>query len=556
MELSSEIFNNIFYEFAFLLLAGAVFGTIGHWLKQPLIVAFIGAGILVGPSGIDIIQSYDNIHLLAEIGITLLLFVVGLKLDFNEIKTLGAISLLTGLGQVLFTSVVGFAIAKALGYEAITSLYIAIALTFSSTIIIVKLLSDKQEIDSLHGRIAIGFLIVQDIVVIIMMIVLSGLGLQQAGGEQSAAMQFAFLGVKSLGLVMLIPFLNRLVFPRLLPKIAINQELLILFAIAFAVFIAALAEFLGVGKEIGAFIAGVALASSEYKEAITGRLATLRDFLLFFFFIHLGSQLDIANLGQEFLDSAILSLFVLIGNPIIVLIIMGIMGYSKRTGFLAGLTVAQISEFSLVFAAMGLALGHINENTVGLITLVGLITIALSTYMILYSAPLYEKLAPYLSIFEKGENIQRQDAEDVEQKGDIDIIVIGLGRYGRNILSHLDKQGRNVLGVDFDPGIVHSLKKKGQNTLYGDIEDPELIKYLPIKNTKVIISTITHLASNMSFISYLKEADYQGKVMSTVHYKSHGKKLEEHGADLIIVPYEDAVENFCSKLDFLDSPTG
>ena len=547
----SELFDNIFYEFAILLLAGAFFGTVGHWLKQPLIVAFIAAGIFLGPSGVDVITSYNNIHLLAEIGITLLLFVVGLKLDFKEIKTLGTVSLMTGLGQVLFTSLVGFGISRLLGYDPITALYIAIALTFSSTIIIVKLLSDKQEIDSLHGRIAIGFLIVQDIVVIIMMIILSGLGLQQAGGEGSQAFQFAMLGVKSIGLVLLVPLLDRFIFPRLLPKIAVNQELLILFTIAFSVFIAALSEYLGVGKEIGAFIAGVSLASSEFREAITGRLASLRDFLLFFFFIHLGSQLDMANLGQEFLDSAILSLFVLIGNPIIVLIIMGAMGYNKRTSFLAGLTVAQISEFSLVFAAMGLSLGHINENAVGLVTLVGLITIALSTYMILYSAPLYERLAPFLKIFEKGENRQRQDAQDIGKKADFDIIVIGIGRYGRHIIDHLTKQGHKVLGVDFDPGIVHQAQDQGKMALYGDIEDPELINYLPLKNTKAVISTITHLSTNTSFISYLREAQYKGKIVATVHYDSHSKKLVDKGADMIVLPYKDAVENFCTKFQGL-----
>lgn len=542
--------DNIFFEFSGLLLIGALFGLVGHWLKQPLIVAFIAAGIFVGPSGINLLVSEKNVHLLAEIGITLLLFVVGLKLDFREIRTLGVVSLTTGLGQVFFTSCFGYLIAIGFGHPPLTALYIAIALTFSSTIIIVKLLSDKKEIDSLHGRIAIGFLIVQDIVVIIMMIILSGMGLQVAEG-QSQAFEFFMLGVKSLGLIALIPIFDRFIFPFILPRMAINQELLTIFIIAYSVFIAAVSEYLGIGKEIGAFVAGVSLASSAYREVVTGRLATLRDFLLFFFFIHLGSQLDMAHLAQEFTDSLVLSLFVLIGNPIIVLIIMGVMGYNKRTSFLAGLTVAQISEFSLVFAAMGLALGHINESTVGLITLVGLITIALSTYMILYSGPLYERLAPFLKVFEKKQNLQKQEAESVAMEGGLDVIVIGLGRYGRQVFKTLEDQGKNILAVDFDPGVVHQLQDEGKKALYGDIEDPELVSYLPLKNVKAIISTITHLPANLLLMSYLNEKKFKGKMIVTAHYDSHTKRLSKAGADLVIFPYKDAVDNFCQKYEEL-----
>ncbi len=157
------IFNDVFTEIAALLLMAAVIGAVAVRLKQPLIVAFIVVGMLVGPSILGWVSANDQVDLLAKLGIALLLFVVGLKLDLHIIRTMGLVSLATGMGQVIFTSVVGYFIALALGMTPVTALYVAVALTFSSTIIIVKLLSDKREVDALHGRIAIGFLIIQDI---------------------------------------------------------------------------------------------------------------------------------------------------------------------------------------------------------------------------------------------------------------------------------------------------------------------------------------------------------------------------------------------------------
>ena len=388
------VFDNVFYEITALLLVAAAIGALALKLRQPLIVAFIAVGVTVGPAGLGWVRSHDQVDLLATLGVALLLFVVGLKLDLHLIRSLGPVALATGLGQVIFTSVIGYGIALALGMDHVPAIYVAVALTFSSTIIIVKLLSDKREIDSLHGRIAVGFLIVQDLVVIVAMIALSALGV--AGQQDNTALwrDVLWIVVKGVGLLAAVGLPMRYLLPRLLHQLARSPELLMLFAIAWAVALAAAGDALGFSKEVGAFLAGMTIASTPYREAISTRLTTLRDFLLLFFFVSLGAQLDLRLLGAQIGPSIALSLFVLIGNPLIVMVIMGAMGYRKRTGFLAGLTVAQISEFSLVFAALGLTLGHIDADTLGLITLVGLVTIGLSTYLILYSHPLYDRLAP------------------------------------------------------------------------------------------------------------------------------------------------------------------
>lgn len=530
--------NHPFMEFAALLFLAALFGIAARLLRQPLIVAFIALGIIAGPAALNLIVSGDKIHLLADIGIAILLFVVGLKLNLTLIRTTGTVALFTGMGQVIFTSLIGFLLALALGFGSLPALYIAVALTFSSTIIIVKLLSDKKEIDSLHGQIAIGFLIVQDIVVVLVMIVLSAIN-TEAG--QSLSWIIGAVTIKGLLLLSITGVMMRWVLPGLSGYLASSQELLVLFAIAWAMTLAGLSEAMGFSREVGAFLAGIALASTQYREVISGRLTSIRDFLLLFFFIHLGAGLKLDLLGEQLWAAALLSVFVLIGNPLIVMVIMGLMGYRKRTGFLAGLAVAQISEFSLIFIALGLTLGHVSDEVVGLVTLVGLITIGLSTYMILYSHQLFDWLSPLLNIFEKA-TPHREAQHRQNQERRYDVILFGLGRYGGNILRLLHKQGLSVLAVDFDPQQVKQWQKEGMETQYGDIEDPDLAEQLPLKHTPLVISSLPRRDANTSLLKCLKATDYQGKTIVTAHNSEDAGLLQAAGADQVLMPFTDAAE--------------
>ena len=541
------VFGDVFTEMAVLLLLAAVIGAIGVRLRQPLIVAFIAVGVLVGPSALGWVSANDQVDLLAKLGIALLLFVVGLKLDLHIIRAMGPVALATGLGQVFFTSVVGYFIALALGMAPVTALYVAVALTFSSTIIIVKLLSDKREVDALHGRIAIGFLIVQDIVVVLAMIGLTALG--EAGDAAGLGREALAVLVKGALFIATIGLLMRYVLTPLLHQLARSPELLVLFAIAWAVALAAAGAQLGFSKEVGAFLAGVSLASTPYREAIGARLVSLRDFLLLFFFIDLGAGLDLSTLGAQVAPALLLSLFVLIGNPLIVMVILGAMGYRKRTGFLAGLTVAQISEFSLILGALGLSLGHIDADTMGLITLVGLITISVSTYMILYSHPLYERLAPWLGVFERKrayrETAQGRDSED---KG-VDVILFGLGRFGTGIGRELRQRGYRVLGVDFDPNLIRRQVSNGNGELrYGDAEDPEFLASLPLGEARWVLSSLRETPVNLALLQGLRDQGYQGRVAVTAHAAGDAETLRQAGADRVLIPYADAVREAVDKL--------
>jgi len=547
----TPIFGDVFTEIAVLLLVAAVIGAIGVRLRQPLIVAFIAVGILVGPSVLGWVSADDQVDLLAKLGIALLLFVVGLKLDLHIIRTMGPVALATGLGQVIFTSVIGYLIAITLGMAPVTALYVAVALTFSSTIIIVKLLSDKREVDTLHGRIAIGFLIVQDIVVVLVMIGLTALG--EAGDAAGLGREAIEVLVKGGLFIAAISLLMRYVLTPLLHQLAKSPELLVLFAIAWAVSLGATGVYLGFSKEVGAFLAGVSLASTPYRDAIGARLVSLRDFLLLFFFIDLGAGLDLATLGAQVTPAILLSLFVLIGNPLIVMVILGAMGYRKRTGFLAGLTVAQISEFSLILGALGLSLGHINADTMGLITLVGLITISASTYMILYSHPLYEKLSPWLGVFERKRAYR--EARDLTAAGsDVDIILFGLGRFGSGIARELRQRGHRVLGVDFDPELVRQHEGDGYSVRYGDAEDPEFLATLPLGQVHWIFSSLRETPVTLALLHGLRHHGYKEYVAVTAHTDSDAELLKQAGASRVLIPYADAAAEAVDNLFGTNGP--
>lgn len=545
------IVQSPFGEVAALLVLAAVVGFLGMILRQPLIVSFIAVGLIAGPSVLDVVRSDEQIGFLSELGIAVLLFLVGIKLDVKLIRSLGAVSLLTGLGQVAFTSILGYVIGLGLGLGHVTSLYVAVALTFSSTIIIVKLLSDKREIDSLHGQIALGFLIVQDLVVVLAMIVLSAIGIGAAADGQGGHGGGSVLTVLASGVAMvaLVVLFVRFVANPLTERLARAPELLVIFAIAQAAMFAAIGDFVGLGKEVGGLLAGVSLGSTPYRETIAARLAPLRDFLLLFFFIALGSELDLSLLGAHVTGAVVFSLFVLIGNPLIVVAIMGAMGYRKRTGFLAGLTVAQISEFSLIFVAMGVSLGHVQEDALGLVTMVGLVTIAASTYMITYSHQLYAVFEPLLGIFERKGTSRGPSEADSHQADAYQVIVFGLGRFGTAIGIRLQKRGIRVLGVDFNPVAVRRWRELGLDTEFGDATDPEFVAELPLSGAEWIVSTVplhptglSHEDTRTTLIQLSRTSGFRGRVAVASHHPQDTEELFAAGADMVLEPFQDAAD--------------
>tara|TARA_Y100000310_G_scaffold50496_1_gene46502 strand:+ start:6010 stop:7725 length:1716 start_codon:yes stop_codon:yes gene_type:complete len=521
---------SIFIELSIVILIAVVVAGIVRLLRQPLIIGYILTGIIVSPYFLNIVKSTDAIATFAQIGIVLLLFMVGLNLNPKIIKDVGKVSLVTGVGQVIFTSLVGFFIGQLLGFSTIVSIYIAIALTFSSTIIIMKLLSDKGDLETRYGRIAIGFLIIQDLIVIVILMVISSI---------PAGINFTTLALetvlKGVGVLLLLFLISVYIFPQLTKAIAKSQEFLLLFSIGWCFAIASLFYYLNFSIEAGALLAGITLSLSPYHYEIGSKMKPLRDFFIILFFILLGSQMIFTNISQYIIPIIIFSIFILIGNPLIVMVLMGLLGYTKRNSFLAGLTVAQISEFSLILVALGVKVGHLTTDILSLVTIIGLITIAGSTYLILYANKIYPYLSKYLGIFErKGKKV---DEHRYQKDGIYDIILFGYDRIGYDILESFKKIKKKFLVIDYNPETITKLAKEGFDCKYGDADDSELLNELNFSKIKMVVSTVHNLDTNLLLINKIRESNKKAIITVVSHQIDEAIKLYDAGATYVLMPH-------------------
>lgn len=518
----------IFLEMGIILAIAVLIAGIMRVLKQPLIIGHIITGIIVGPLFLNFVQSENIIAVFAQIGVALLLFIVGLTLSPKVIREVGKTSLVTGVGQIIFTSLVGFFICLLLGFSLTASFYIALALTFSSTIIIMKLLSDKHDTRKIYGKISIGFLLVQDVVAVILLIIISSF----SNGENIANLAFDLL-LKGVMLVSFTAVLGLYVFPRLTNFFAKSQEFLLLFSLSWGIGLSALFYYMGFSIEIGALTAGIALSVSPYNLEISSKLKPLRDFFIILFFILLGSQMIFTDISMFIIPVIVLSVFILVGNPLIVMILMGFLGYPKRTGFSAGLTVAQISEFSLILIALGVRVGHLSGEILSLVTLIGLGTIAGSTYMIIYSDRIYSFLSKYLSVFER-KNIKKM-LKPIKE--DYDILLFGYNRIGYDFLESFKKLRNEFLVVDYNPETIKELSKQNINCSYGDADDSEFLEELDLRGVKMIVTTIPEFETNKLIIKKARKVNPNAVIMSVAYTINQALSLYDEGASYVIMPH-------------------
>jgi Kef-type K+ transport system membrane component KefB len=412
--------------------------------------------------------------------------------------------------------------------------YLALALALSSTVIVVKLLSDRDEIDQLHGRLAVGMLIVQDLAVIVAMIVLTALD-SGDGGVGTQLTRVVAGGVLFLAAVLVA---TRFVLPPLLHRLAHAQELLVLFAVAWALSLAACADLLGLSKEVGAFLAGVALASSTYREAIGGRLVSLRDFLLLFFFLNLGAALDVRAIDLRLAAlAALCAAVVVLLKPIVTTLPLVLAGYGPRPSVRTGVALAQVSEFSLILAAVGLSLGHVEQELATVVAVVAVVTITVSSYLAGAADSIARRLVRSLSRVERrhwsGDAAPRRHPPP-------EIVVVGLGRYGGGIVDHARSAGYEVLGVDLDPRRLGLLRERGVSVLYGDAEDPDLPQRLPLGEARWVISTLRRPEADLALVRSLRHHGFGGGIAVAAHQREDMELLADAGADEILTPFADA----------------
>ena len=516
-------------QIALLLACAGTLGVVARILKQPPLIGYLFAGL--GLAAFGIIKDPIALADFGKIGVTLLLFLVGLEMNLKELPSLGKVAFSIGLGQIVFTSLIGFLIALALGFAPVPSIYIAVALTFSSTIIIVKLLSEKGDLGALYGKVTLGVLLVQDLVAILILMFLSGVG----EGDISL-MNFLVIGVKGAALLVSTWFLSKKILPEIFESVVgESTELLFILSIAWALGISALVGGpLGFSFEIGGFLAGLALSNLPEHLGVAAKTRPLRDFFLTIFFLFLGTQLFVGNIGQVAGEVVILSFFVLIGNPLIVLIIMGLMRFKKRSSFMAGGGPAPILQIFFLFMSGGEAMGRIGEAEVALVVVVGVVTMTASSYLILYADRLYPLFKNILSVFEREKTREEAFGREVEYSNHI--VLVGCNRVGMTLLPFLKRKKILTLVVDHNPKIFNNLTADGVPVILGDIEDPEILSLAKMQTAQMVISSVPYLNDNLLLIEHIKSLSRKPTLIVKAQSRRDALRLYEKGANLVLIP--------------------
>lgn len=530
--------GNFFLDLTVIICLAAVLSLIFRFLKQPEILAYILTGIIIGSFHLFQSSSQDMLQTMSQVGVTLLLFMVGLEIRVSDFFSIGKSLILAALGQVVLTFLAGFAISTVLGLNLMSSFYVATALTFSSTIVVIKILSDKRELHSLYAKFSVGILLAQDIVAIGLLMFLSGFSANATGLD--FLMNVLLILVKGVVLVGIVVLLSKQVFPKIIESISKSPETLFLASLAWVFGLAAVisSRYVGFTIEIGGFLAGLALANSMANYQIIAKAKTLRDFFIVIFFVLLGIQMSFGSIYTVIIPAIILSIFVILVKPFLVMIVMAAMGYRKRTAFLTGLSLSQISEFSLILVFAGYKLGVFDQSVVSLVTLVGLISFFVSSYALIKSKALYRMFAGKLNFLER--NVKQEEivqSEDKMENLQNHVVVVGGDQMGESILEALEDMDTLVVVVDFDPKIVEKLKDKKVHRLFGDIADLDIQERAKLDEAKMVISTIPDIEDNLLLLKELKHENRKAKIVVTAMDTRDAKILYKEGADYVILPH-------------------
>lgn len=537
-----------FLELTIVIVAATALGVLARLARQPTVLAYLLAGALIGYFNFFNVADRDSFAVFADLGIMFLLFLVGLEVNYRSLKLVGWGAAMIGLVQMIVTVAAGYALARSFGYTPLVSGYIAAAVSFSSTIITVKILSDRGDLNSLYGKIAIGTLLLQDLCAVSLLVILTGFSAVALGSGESGfglALEVALTLIGGALLLAAAFYASVKAVPALFAAIARSPELVFLASLAWVFLFASVTGLLGFPVAIGGLLAGITLANSYEHFQIANRMRPLRDFFLLVFFAILGSSVVLSSFRGMIGAIIAFSALVLIGKPIVVFLASSLLGYRKRPSFFAGIALGQISEFSLVLAAAGYALGHLSSDAVALISAVGIVTITISTYLFTGAESLYARLKTYLSFFERG---KRGDVRS-ESAARGSIVLIGFHRTGRSIADALGVRA-DLLVVDFDPEAVLALKERGLAFVFGDMTDPDVIERARLRDAKLIISTSPDVESNVMLLHALKRGrENRGdltagipRVITRARTDHEAETLYEAGADYVLLPHATAGE--------------
>lgn len=498
-------------------------------LKQPIVIGYLLAGIVVGPFFLGLVEHNDHsfIELFAHLGIALLLFIVGLWLNPKVIKEHGKTALGVGVIQIIGTLILGLILSLFLWFDWVSSLYIAAWLTFSSTIVIVKLLSDKEEQETLYGKISLGVLIVQDIVV---MLLLMGISLSGNIGTDGLGTMLGW----GLLLILWVVIVSKFLIPKMMTALAWMKEFLLLIGIGWCLLLWALFQYVGFSFEIGSLIAGMSFALSPYRREIANKLISLRDFFLVLFFIGIGMQLQFGAITEYIWVIIILTVFVLFVKPLLVWVMMKRYGFTNKTSLKSGMSLGQISEFSFLLIGIGISLGHIKDpSLMSVMMFVGLLTIMFSSYMTIYNAKIYQR---WRKAFGEDPLDHVHEAREIYEMSSVDVLLFWYGRMWSHLAEVLEKNNLSYMVVDHNPEVITILKSKNIPHVFGDATNEDLYKEVLKHGVKMVISTVRDEDDDWLIISQTKQVNDKTIVIVVSNHIDEALELYDHGADYVVMP--------------------
>jgi Kef-type K+ transport system membrane component KefB/Trk K+ transport system NAD-binding subunit len=528
--------SDIFGELSIVIVIVTLVSLVMRLLKQPLILGYIVTGILVGPSALHLIHAKDAFEGFANIGIALLLFIIGLGMNIAVIRRVGKPIFITAAALLVVIGSIGALVSSTvLGLGLKESYIIGLALFFSSTIIIVKVLTDKKEQNRLYGQIAIGVIILDDLVATLALLFVAA-----GKGEDIGLNSLGLLLAKGLWLLIFLVAASRWVLPRIVKAIATNQESLFLFAVAWGFGVASLFQYAGFSIEVGSLFAGVSLAGLPYAQEIESRLKPLRDFFIVLFFITLGESLSLGNLQAAIVPSLVLSFVVIVLKPAAVTSTLGLLGYPKRVAFKAGINLSQISEFSIVLIVLATANGLVSERLSAITTLVAMITITSSTYLMQYDNKLFlvfDKLKLFNGLFSR----DRKHAEK-RRRPDNQLILFGYNRGGHEFIRTFKNLKKPFLVVDYDPGVIETLQHQQIPCLYGDATDTEMLEEIGVQDAKLIVSTLTDTETNQELVRHINFYNPDAVIVCNAEGYEEAMQLYELGCSYVMIPHHASSE--------------
>lgn len=518
---------DIFSQVSLLLVVATGCSFLVQRLRWPIVVGHLVAGIFVGPAFLNLIQSREVVEVFSQFGIVALLFVVGLGLAPQVMREVGKAAVIVGAGQMLLSAILGFLLSLAAGFSIVVSLYVAVALALSSTIIVSKFLADRHEIGLLHGKLAIGVLLIQDVVATVLLVILS-------------ATREGFILSDLLGLVFRGIFLMALLYPvcvYVLPRLgtwyAHSQEFLFLFSLGWGLGLALVFRAFGFSLEIGALVAGVTLAGSPYHYEIAAKIKLLRDFFLVPFFVLLGATLLPGTLWSQWPMILFLSAFVLTMKPLLTSLLLLALGYHRKTAILAGLPLGQVSEFSFLLVILGMRAGHLSNEIVTLVTAVGLVSMVGSVFFLEHGSQIERAVAPLLHRFAHHKvRVSHRRGQDR-----FEAILFGCHRVGEDFLRLLREKKSTFLVVDYDPGTIERLASIGVPCRYGDAANNDFLDEIGLRHVKLVISTLPDFETNAFLLAKMRHVNRRAMVLMVAQGAEEALLLYRQGADYVILPH-------------------